>query len=207
MARAGHPEQILGKSILDFVKAPGQQGIALGDLAKVALGGSPRPVIYELQRLDGETAAGHVASVPMMFRGQPAMLSLVTDVSDRERVIRELEESEERYRLLLDNTPSGIVVVQDERVVFANRSLARALGYDGTDDLLGMSVYEHIAEEYRKPVRDARRQLMRTGKTIPAAAVELVRRDGERVPTTAVTTLIRWKGELATQTLMHDLAL
>lgn len=204
LAKAGHPDQVVGSSILDFVKAQ-QQSRALADLAKVALGQSPPPVIYELSKLDGETAAAHVASMPMLYHAQPAMLSLVTDVSVEQRLIRDLAESEERYRELLDNTQSGIVVVVDQEVVYANRSLVRALGLGSLEELVGRSMYDFIAEEFRRPVREARHGVIMSGEPYPPSPVELVRVDGTRLRTSAATTRVRWNGELATQTLMHDL--
>lgn len=204
LARASHPDQVVGTSLLDWIKPP-QASIALRDLAKVALGQSPPPVVYELKRVDGEFAAAHVASIPMMFYAQPAMLSLVTDVSERESLLRELAESEDRYRELLENTPSGIVVVVDQTIVFANSALARALGLEGVEDLVGRSMYDFITPDYRKPVREARWQVVLSGKPHPASPVELERVDGSRFTTTAATARISWNGEVATQTLMHDL--
>lgn len=204
MGRGSDPTQFVGKSLLDFVE-PEQMSKALVDLAAVAMGKSPNPVIYHLQKLDGERSAVHVASIPMLFHGQPAMLSLVTDVSERERLIRDLAQSEERYRLLLENTPSGIAVVADGRVVFANASLACALGCDQPSELLGRSMYDFIADTQHAPVREARRAVLMTGDPQPAVPVTLVRCDGTTFETTAATTRVYWDGEPATQTLMHEL--
>lgn len=204
IGRGSHPDQFVGRSVLEFIRAE-QMSRALIDLAAVAAGKSPKPVIYDLQRLDGERAAVHVSSIPMLFYGQPAMLSLVTDVSDRERLIRDLEQSEERYKLLLDNTPSGIVVVVDRQVVFANNSIARALGLPNAAALIGEDMFDYIAPEFHAPVRDARREVMRSGKPHAAAPVTLVRADGGRFDTTAATARIWWDGILASQTLMHEL--
>ncbi len=204
MARAKHPDQLVGTSILDFVQ-PQQQGIALADLAKVALGGSPPPAIYDLKRLDGETAAAHVASIPLLFRNQPAMLSLVTDVSDRERLIRDLADSEERWRTLLDNTPSGIVVVVDDIAAYVNPALARALGFEEPADVIGRAIYDFIDPEMRREVREARRQVIMTGDPLPATQLRMVRLDGTVFETRATVTRVRWEGEVATQTLIHDL--
>lgn len=204
MGRGSHPDQFVGKSILDFIK-PEQMSKALTDLAAVVAGKSPAPVIYELKKLDGELAAVHVASIPMLYRGHPAMLSLVTDVSERERLIRELAESEERYRLLLDNTPGGIVVTLDREIVFANDSIARAVGFGSAAALIGRDMYEFIAAEEHAAVRDARHEVMRTGAPLAPVPVTLVAVGGARFKTTAGTARISWGGLPAAQTLMHDL--
>lgn len=48
---------------------------------------------------------------------------------------RALQESEERYRLLVDTSAEGVVVVQDGKVVFANPSACRMLGIVPVDDV------------------------------------------------------------------------
>jgi len=193
---------LIGSSLLDFIQAP-QAAKALADLARVVAGQSPPPVTYQLRRANGEYAAGQVASVPMRFRGHVAMLSFVTDVSERERLVRDLGESEERYRLLLDAMPSGVVVVADETIVYANAALSRALGIERTA-LIGQSAYDYVAEEYRAPVRAARDRMIESGEPMPAIPMELLRADGSRLSTTGSSTVIHWDGRTATQTLLHD---
>jgi PAS domain S-box-containing protein len=200
------PHQLIGKSLFDFIEAPQLSG-ALADLARVVAGKSPPPVTYQLKRASGEYAAGQVSSVPMAFQGQPAMLSFVTDVTERERMVRELTESEERYRALLETLPSGLVVVVDDSIVYANSALATALGYDDATSLVGQPMYAFVHEDFREPVREARRKMMQRSESYPASAVVLLRKDGSELATTAASAVIRWDGQLASQTLMYDVGL
>ncbi len=204
MAGVGGADEIVGGSILDYVQLP-QASTALADLAKVALGQSPPPVTYQLRKKSGEHAAAQVASIPMVFEGQPAMLSVVTDVSEREDLLRGLAESEERYRQLLETMPSGVVVVVDDAVAYANRALACGLGLDDPGELIGSSLYDFIEPSERKAVREERREVLMTGRPSPASLLTLVQRDGGRVSTTAATSRVHWDGALATQTLMYEL--
>lgn len=198
------PHAVLGKSIFDFIEPP-QQSQALTDLGKVMTGCSPAPFTYQLKRANGEPAAGQVSSVPMVFQGQPAVLSFIADVSEQERIVRDLTESEERYRLLLETMPSGVVVIVDENIVYANVALARVLGFDSPGLLIGHPMYRYIHEDYRDPVREARKNMMLTQQPHHASLVLLVRRDGTPVATTASSSVVHWDGQPASQTLMHNL--
>ncbi len=197
------PRMLEGLSLLDFIQAP-QIAKALSDLAKVVAGASPPPVTYQLKKANGEFAAGQVSSVPIVFRGLPAMLSFVTDVSESERLVASLQESEKRYRLLLDELSAGVVVIADDRIAWANGSMARALGFDEAIELRGESLYRFIDESCHKDVQQGRRTVLVSGKPREAFPVVLLRRDGSTFTATASTTRIRWEGELATQTLVHD---
>lgn len=205
LGKGTHPDQFIGKSLFDFIE-PRQMARALKDLAAVVARKSPDPVIYYLKNLLGESSAVHVASIPMMHAGQPAMLSLVTDVSERERLIRQLAESDQRYRMLIDSTPSGIVVTVEREVVFANMATAKALGHDTPESLLGRDVYDFIAPEHHAAFRESRKRAVDSGEPQPPVPVTLVSANGTCMETTAATARISWDGLVATQTLMHDLS-
>jgi PAS domain S-box-containing protein len=55
---------------------------------------------------------------------------------ERKRMLISLRESEEKYRNLVESASDGIVIVQDSRIVFANRELTRLLGFE-SDEVIG----------------------------------------------------------------------
>lgn len=205
LAGATSPEQLVGRNLLDFIM-PEQHGVALRDVAAVALGQSPSPIVYNLKRLDGGITHGQIASIPMRFRGMPAMLSLVADVTERERAARELAESEERYRMLVETSPDGIVVVTGEEIRYASPALLLALGAESADEVVGRSMYDFIDPALHRAIKESRRELVLRRQALPAAPVTLVRLDGKHLETTAASTVVRWQGEIATQTIMRDVA-
>jgi PAS domain S-box-containing protein len=61
---------------------------------------------------------------------------------------QKLRESERMYREIVENSQEGIWVVDETGCIrFANRTLARQIGYE---DLTGMSIYDLVAEEGKK---------------------------------------------------------
>jgi PAS domain S-box-containing protein len=57
-----------------------------------------------------------------------------------------LRESESKYRTLVENAKDGIVILQDERFVYANPSLV-AMSEGLAEDLIGTPFIQHIADE------------------------------------------------------------
>lgn len=201
IAGATSPEQILGRNLLEFLE-PAQHAIALRDIQAVARGESPDAVIYRLVRLDGGITNVRIASVPVSFEDQRAILSLVTDVTETERAIEAAAENERRYLQLLDASPDGIFVATDDRIVFANETLARALGVESRV-LLGRSVYDLVDPDDHRTFRETRRRAI-LKQSPPAHELGLAWPDAGRVSGTARTTPLRWDGEAATQTVMRD---
>ncbi|NBC28809.1 MAG: PAS domain S-box protein, partial [Spirochaetes bacterium] len=57
-----------------------------------------------------------------------------------------LEESEERYRTLVETTPDGIVIIEDGRIVDCNEAAVPLFGFERKDELLGRYPWEFSPE-------------------------------------------------------------
>ena len=77
------------------------------------------------------------------YRGKPAGLVALREVTDRKRAEERLLDSQERNRLLIENANEGIVVIQDEVLKFANPK---------TQELFGCTAQELVL----KPVNGCR---------------------------------------------------
>jgi len=64
-------------------------------------------------------------------------VAIIRDVTDRVQAEEACRASEEKYRTLVENSLQGIVVVQDFRIVFANRAFAEISGYT-VEELLSL---------------------------------------------------------------------
>ncbi|GEM_PF-1103640 len=80
---------------------------------------------------------GNVTGVVLVFR----------DITERKRTQKALQESEEKYRALVERSLQGLVIVQDFRIVFANASFAEMSGYT-VEELLSLSPEEVRATTY-----------------------------------------------------------
>lgn len=198
------PEQLIGRNLMEFI-SPEQHAVALRDIEALAHGAQPESVVYHLRRLDGGSVDVLISSVLVEFKGKPAMLSLVSDVSPQQRACRDLAESEERYRNLVDSSPDGLVVVVGESIVFANASFAKAMGV-APEAVVGRKSFDFIDKSFHRSIREARRALVLSGGSMPASPVILVTPSGATIDTSATSSVVRWHGEIATQTVFHDLS-
>ena len=196
---------IVGRNLLDFID-PSQHEIALRDLQAVAEGQSPPPVTYHLRRVGGGTTDAQIASIPTTFDGRPTMLSLVTDISTCTRALRDLEETQDRYRQLVETSTDGIVVVSStEGILYANETFWRAVGAASADEVVGQPPYRFVRDDLHNTVREIRRRVLRYGTPNPPTPLVIVRLDGTTFEATAQTMRVLWSGEPVTQTRLRDL--
>jgi len=106
-----------------------------------------------LKRADG--AYIHVetnGSVVNADDGPGAFIGVLRDVTEQKRTTEALKESEERYRVLVDNSLTGVCLIQDGKFLFANRRAIEMTGYS-REELVGMPLEQVIYPDDRDLVR------------------------------------------------------
>ncbi len=124
----------------------------------------------------------------------------------RHRLQAQLKESEEKYRLLVEQPIAGITMIQDYRIVFANQVFAKMLGYS-TEELYAMSAEEVLALGHPED-QELREQYHRdrlAGKPAPKRyASRYIRKDGAVRWMETAAHLTKYQGRPAVQAFFLD---
>jgi PAS domain S-box-containing protein len=89
----------------------------------------------------------------------------------------DLAASEERYRLLVEASPSAVMAIRDRRIIFTNPAGARLLGFDDPKEIIGLDAMEVVAPGSRELVAERIKHL-EEGKSNPQNEIELLLPDG-----------------------------
>jgi PAS domain S-box-containing protein len=128
-------------------------------------------------------------------KGKDIIHSIVHDVTDRKQAESALKKSEERYRTLIEST-RDLIYTTDRKgfLSYLNPTLEKTLGYAHHDEWNGKPFVQIVAPECIASMRDNFRRAMK-GEPIPAYEVDLIRKDGTRLPVEFnVTTLYDSEG-------------
>lgn len=111
--------------------------------------------------------------------------------------------SMERYRRLVESSPDGILVVEDERITFVNPAAVRLFGLDDSHLLLSRPLVDLLASESRDSVREhlLRRQAAETSRPWDA---RIVRPDGTVRDISLTSAQLDQDGERAVQVIVRD---
>ena len=90
---------------------------------------------------------------------------------------KEIKDSKERYRTLIEEAFDGIFVQIGARIVFANQRLHDMLGY-GDGELVGMDHWLVYTPEYQDITRERGKARMRGEEVVSRYEVKLQRKDG-----------------------------
>ena len=101
--------------------------------------------VFQHRTRDGRIREVEVHSGPVEIGGRRYLYSILHDVTERLRAESALLNSEEKYRDIFNYASVGIYQsTRDGRLVTANATLARILGYDSVDELLKLRLDEDI---------------------------------------------------------------
>jgi PAS domain S-box-containing protein len=117
---------------------------------------------------------------------------------DRRREIEEaLRASERKYRCVVDNSLSGIFIVQDGHFTFVNARMAQIVGYERAEEVIGLPFWELVHAEDRERVK--KRGLRREeGKEEPEHyEFRGLKKDGASIWVEARATLAEYQGRPA----------
>jgi PAS domain S-box-containing protein len=82
-----------------------------------------------------------------------ASFGVLTDITERKRMEKALQESERKYKAVCENSLTGIYIIQEGRFKFVNRQFERLSGYS-RDELLEMEFVELVHPEDWKTVEE-----------------------------------------------------
>jgi PAS domain S-box-containing protein len=107
-----------------------------------------------------------------------ALNTAITSLADAHRG---LEESEAKYRRLVEDSPNAIVVEREGKIVLVNRAATQLFDFDPTGDIEDHSLVEFVAPEHEGLAQELIRELSAHESRIPPRETRLLRRDGSMV--------------------------
>jgi len=131
---------------------------------------------------------------------------LISRMAERlKRVSESLRKSEARYRLLVENSPDGIFIHRDNRIVFANAPALQLFGAKDEAQLLGKSPFELLHPDCHENVRH-RMDAIAQGRTVPLKTQKIVRLDGVVVEADVAPELFEDEEGMAIKLLFRDIS-
>ena len=126
------------------------------------------------------------------------------EISERQRAESALRESEEKYRLLVDNADTAIFIAQDQVIKFPNPRTLTITGYSAQElasnpfsNLIHPEDMDLVIERHRKRLE---------GKDLPSSyEFRILNKNGQELWVNLNTALITWEGSPATLNFLRDI--
>lgn len=117
-----------------------------------------------------------------------------------------LQESEERYRQLVNTHPDALLVHTDGRIVFVNPAMLRLMGAGDAMQIVGQPLLDFVHPDSRETVQD-RTAAFHSGRPVsPTCELKYRAIDGTVLEVVVASSACRWQGQPAIQIVIHDLS-
>jgi len=198
-------DELIGQSYLPFIPVEDQERLKqhIASLSKE----NPVAVIENRVIASGGSIRWQQWTNRALFDEQGRMVELQStgrDITDRKAAEEKLKESEEKYRLLIENVNESIVVAQDTVLKFVNPRAVQLLGYS-KEELLFRPFIEFIQPDDREMVSVNYAKRMK-GEEVPGNySFRVVTKDGVIKWVELSAVLFTWEGRPATLNFLSDI--
>ncbi len=153
-------------------------------------------------RRDASHFPAYVVCSPL-DSGTCGYVCISVDISELTEAVQALGESEEKYSSLVENAPTGIFAVLDNKIAFVNPKLTRMLQYS-SDELVGTDPLLLVHPEDRDKVAEIGAKRAAGASVAEEYECRLLTKTGHVRGAAVRGTLIRYRGRLATLGTVQD---
>ncbi len=153
-----------------------------------------KPFIYSLSAVAVKDEHGSI----QYFDGT------IEDITERKRAEEALQESEEKYRTLVENAAEAILIAQDGMLKFVNRMASEISGYS-EQELRSSPFLEFVHPDDRQMVGEHYLRRLKGDVSLPRYAFRLINKDGSIKWVEIDAVLVAWEDKPATLNFLSDI--
>jgi PAS domain S-box-containing protein len=162
------------------------------------------PPEYELKLVDKNGNIKNVLIQVAMIPKTKQSISSIIDITPQKQAEEELRESEERYRLLVENANDAIFIIEDGKVKFPNSKTEEMTGYS-EKELSEIPFINIIHPDDREMVLERRRKRLLGKKPPSIYSFRMINKSGAELLVQINTVFIAWEGKPATLNFIRDI--
>jgi len=152
---------------------------------------------------DGREIDVELALWPVKTGGRHTFSSFIRDISERKKADEALRQSEERYRVLVENAKEGIAVAQDGYIRFGNIAMFGLL-HRTAEEVMGQPFLEMIHADDRPRILDNYVKRLRGEEVENFYTFRILTPEGDIRSLQIGAVMIEWSGRPATLNFLSD---
>jgi PAS domain S-box-containing protein len=138
--------------------------------------------------------------------GKPIqIIGTIRDITEHKLAEEALQESEMKYRELVDNSQDAIVIYVDGKIVFVNNECIRLFGASGAQELIGKSVMDFVHPDSRAIVIERMGIAKKERTVLPSIDEKYICVDGSELDVEVKAMPIMIKDKPAMQLIIRDI--
>lgn len=152
---------------------------------------------------DGTTILAGVNAIVIPDDNYPG---IVRETAQFRQMLQKVQESEEKYRNLVELFPDAIILHQDGKVVYINKAGAKLFGAEHAEKIIGRSSVDFLHPGSRNKILKKMMQVLTHGKTIKFKDERFILDDGSVREMEVVAGSTIFDGKPAIQVIARDIS-
>jgi PAS domain S-box-containing protein len=132
-------------------------------------------------------------------------VQVILDMTEREQLSRELRDSEDKFRRLVESSLDGILLHRDLKLLYVNRACLEMFDYQEPEAMLARSFLEFVDPQYRQVVARWQSPLQRRASAPRIFEMKGVKKDGSKFDLEGLSFPTTYEGRPAIQTHIRDI--
>jgi len=128
------------------------------------------------------------------------------DITERKKAEEALRESEEKYRVLVENSPNFIAIYQEGTLKYVNKAMCERFGWS-FEEMTSASfnlIEKMIPKGLQSQIRENVVKRLR-GESVPPYEISMIARDGSEIPVIVKAQAILYRGKPADEVIHIDI--
>ncbi len=160
---------------------------------------------FDFRIKSGNVRHGLSSVRPIRFQGKSCIMFMTKDITDSIKAREALRQSEQTYRLLVENAYEGICITQNGILTFVNTRMEELTGY-GAEKLFTVSFETLVHSDDRQEIV-AWMKRIEEGKETELCTFRLINKKGETCWFELNAVPIEWEGHPAILHFLRDISL
>lgn len=191
---------ILGKKITDFI-AP----IDLDRIESALLISAANKSEVRTFDRSGKPIFIEVAGTELTYKGEKMKVFILHDITAKKKAEFTLEQTAVRFKNLLENSPTAIIIVTDDKIKYVNASAIDLLGVSDEDEVYDQPFLQYVAQEFKSTIKEDL-IAVREGEELEYKEIRIKNENGKDVDVGILSTLTIYESKPSIQISLNNIS-
>ncbi len=162
------------------------------------------PIIFKHNTASGREIDVEVYNSPIMVNGKLFINLIIHDITKRMAAEKAMKDSEDRFRMLVENAPSAILLTSEGQIIYANPAAVKLYHAESEQQLLSLQVVDLFNTDERESINNRIEVYYRNRQVMPPTDETHLCVDGTPVPVSASAVPLALDGKIGALVFVRD---